>query len=559
MSHPERCAAAPGAGAAAPRRWRGLRVVALVAEADPGAREWLAQACQDRASFRIAERDADRADAFANSDVIAVPARDADCDAALAEALASGCFPVVSDTGPAREWIRSGVNGLVVDPTHEAFRRALQWCATHSDDVRRAGRLNARLAAGDPVARAALARGVVPARFAFVTPEYAGERDARDGGLGSYVRNAARALTDRGHEVEVFTSGREDAVADDAGVRVQRVREAISRRSVRALLRVCRWLDLRRVRTPLIAAVDALLLARALAERERSDPFDAVQSADVRATGLFIAGRVRSLRPHLVRASHDGAELASLNGEDAAQRSWLDALERRCLRRADVAYAPSRRLARHYAERWNLPLRVARPPAPCITVRDSAREDALPKRFFVHFGQLTPAKGSADLAAALPLVWKEEPDFEMVWAGVDRGQRLPAWRNAWGARRRLVHWLGALSRPDLHAIVARADAAVLPTRFDNLPNTVIESLALGVPVIGTDGASVEELVTPGRDGDLVPIGDPAALAAAIVARWRAPRARTARLPTALEPGAAADALLALAGLRDGPVMHHDAG
>jgi hypothetical protein len=221
--------------------------------------------------------------------VVAVPARDADCDAALAEALASGCFPVVSDTGPAREWIRPGVNGLVVEPTHEAFRaRSSGARPTPTTCAARAGS-NARLAAGDPVARAALARGVVPARFAFVTPEYAGERDARDGGLASYVRNAARALTERGHEVEVFTSGREDAVADDAGVRVQRVREAISRRSVRALLRVCRWLDSPRVRTPLIAAVDALLLARALAERERSDPFDAVQSADSRATGLFIA------------------------------------------------------------------------------------------------------------------------------------------------------------------------------------------------------------------------------------------------------------------------------
>ena len=41
-----------------------------------------------------------------------------------------------------------------------------------------------------------------------------------------------------------------------------------------------------------------------------------------------------------------------------------------------------------------------------------------------------------------------------------------------------------------------------PTRFDNLPNSAIESLALGVPVIGTLGASLEELVTPGRDGDL---------------------------------------------------------
>jgi glycogen(starch) synthase len=540
---------------APPRRWRGLRVAALLALRDRDESEWLAQVCAGRCSFHVAERGADRALTFANSDVVAVPSRDACQDPALLEALASGCFPVLCDPGAARDWIEPGVNGLVVEPTREAFARALQWCATHAHDVRRAGRLNARLAAGDPAARAAIARGLVPARFAFVTPEYATEGDTQGGGLASYVRTTARALVERGHEVEVFTIGRVHSVENDAGTRVHRIREAISARWVRALLRICRVLGLRRAPLALIAAVDAFFLARALAARERSHPFDVVQSADFRATGLFIAGRVRCDRPHLVRASNDEAALAVHNGEDLVQRAWLDALQRRCLRHADVAYAPSRSLARHYAEHFGLFLRNARPPAPRIIAREPASEDALPKRFFVHFGQITPAKGSGDLAAALPRVWERAPDFEMVWAGIDRGQRLPGWRALWGARRHQVHWLGSLSRPDLHAIVARAEAAVLPTRFDNLPNTAIESLALGVPVIGTIGASIEELVTPGRDGDLVPIGDPAALADAIVARWCAPtpRERTARLPAALEPDAAIDALLALAGLRDGPV------
>jgi glycogen(starch) synthase len=540
----------------ADRRWRSLRIAALPADVDPGARELVERASAQRFAFAVAEPAEARGRTFADSDVVTACSSDACRDPVLYEALASGCFPVLCDRDAAPTWIRSGQNGLIVERTPEALRRALHWCATHLADVRRAGSLNARLAAGDPVAAAALARGVVPVRFAFLTAEYATDGDRQGGGLASYVRNAARALAARGHDAEVFAIGRADRVHDDAGTRVHWVREAVARRWVRALLRLCHQLGLRRAALPLIAAVDAYFLARALAAREAERPFDAVQSADYRASGLFVAGRVSSGRAHLVRASNDEATLAALNGERDVARGWLDALQRRCLRRADVAYAPSRRLARHYAERWDLPLRVAYPPAPAIAAREPSREDALPKRFFIHFGQITPAKGSGDLATALPLVWEQEPDFEMVWAGIDRGQRLPAWRATWGVRRCQVHWLGSLPRPDLHAIVARADAAVLPTHFDNLPNTAIESLALGVPVIGTLGASLEELVTPGRDGDLVPIGDPEALAAAIVARWRAPRSRTARLRAALDPGVAADALLALAGLRDGPVVRH---
>jgi glycosyltransferase involved in cell wall biosynthesis len=63
-------------------------------------------------------------------------------------------------------------------------------------------------------------------------------------------------------------------------------------------------------------------------------------------------------------------------------------------------------------------------------------------------------------------------------------------------------------------------AAVLPTLVDNLPNTLIESLLLRVPVIGSRGASIDELVEAGRSGDLVPVGDSVALADSMIRAWR---------------------------------------
>jgi glycosyltransferase involved in cell wall biosynthesis len=396
------------------------------------------------------------------------------------------------------------------------------------------------------------AHGAAPARFALLTREYATEHTL-GGGLGAYVQRMTRALVAQGHEVEVFTTGGDATSREERdGAVLHRVPGALSLCWVRALLRLCRTPALRRAALPLIAGVDAFRLARALAARERARPFDAVQSSEFRATGLFVPGRARRGRPHLVRASSDETELTARNGGDVRARAWLDALQRRCLRRADVAYAPSRFLAEHYAARHGIRLRVLRPPAFADPVPGPPPEEALPKRYFVHFGQLTPAKGTPDLAAALPRVWEQAPDFEMVWAGSDRAGRLPGWRALWGPRCRQVHWLGPLPRSTLLAVVAAAEAAVLPSRFDNLPNTVIECLELGVPVIGTDGASVDELVGPGRGGALVPVGDPEALAAAIVRRWRsgAPCAR-AELPAELDPAAAVEGLLALAGLWDG--------
>jgi glycosyltransferase involved in cell wall biosynthesis len=48
-----------------------------------------------------------------------------------------------------------------------------------------------------------------------------------------------------------------------------------------------------------------------------------------------------------------------------------------------------------------------------------------------------------------------------------------------------IHVTGSLSKSELYAVLQRADAAVLPSQVDNLPNTVIESLMFGIPVIGS--------------------------------------------------------------------------
>ena len=69
-------------------------------------------------------------------------------------------------------------------------------------------------------------------------------------------------------------------------------------------------------------------------------------------------------------------------------------------------------------------------------------------------------------------------------------------------------------RPDARALMAAADAVVLPSRWEGLPLTALEALASGTPLVATDVRGVRELVVDGRDALLVP-EDPAALAAAL--------------------------------------------
>lgn len=96
-----------------------------------------------------------------------------------------------------------------------------------------------------------------------------------------------------------------------------------------------------------------------------------------------------------------------------------------------------------------------------------------------------------------------------------------------------VHFTGRLDREQMAALYRSADIVLNPTRVDNMPNSVLEAMAAGVPVVSTDVGGVPYIVTHGKTALLVPPGDPPTMAAALAQLAGSPSLRQAIRAAAL--------------------------
>jgi len=126
--------------------------------------------------------------------------------------------------------------------------------------------------------------------------------------------------------------------------------------------------------------------------------------------------------------------------------------------------------------------------------------------YYLFAGRLAPEKGIATLVEAAALT-----GLKLVVAGSGPDEAML--KQLVADRRAPVTFVGHVSGQPLRELIGGARALVLPSEwYENAPVSILESYALGRPVIGTEIGGIPELIRAGETGLTAPSGNAVALA-----------------------------------------------
>ena len=127
---------------------------------------------------------------------------------------------------------------------------------------------------------------------------------------------------------------------------------------------------------------------------------------------------------------------------------------------------------------------------------------------------LEPIYDVATALRAFALICREQPDARLSIAGTGPQHETLVRLAAELGISAAVNFRGRLDRDAMAALYRSAWIVLNPSRVDNMPNSVLEAMASGAPVVSTNAGGVPFILRHEVCGLVVPMGDPAAMAAA---------------------------------------------
>ena len=132
----------------------------------------------------------------------------------------------------------------------------------------------------------------------------------------------------------------------------------------------------------------------------------------------------------------------------------------------------------------------------------------------VTVGRLVPSKGHESLVETLSTVNGVTPLRLLLIGDGPLRSKISSRARELGVGDK-IDFTGSISNPHKYAV--KCDILICSSLFEGFSNSLLEALALGLPIVSTDhnfGAS--EIIEDGRSGILVPVGNPEKMAEAVL-------------------------------------------
>ncbi|PHS09990.1 MAG: hypothetical protein COA78_11700 [Blastopirellula sp.] len=132
------------------------------------------------------------------------------------------------------------------------------------------------------------------------------------------------------------------------------------------------------------------------------------------------------------------------------------------------------------------------------------------RKVMLCVGRLDIQKGLDWLLKTCPKFMSKLPKWELVFVGEgsERARLLKLAEESEFAN--AIHFLG--QRSDVPRLMKLADLFLLPSRWEGMPNVLLEAMAAKLPVVVTDVEGTRELLGPGSENQLISFGNDQQLA-----------------------------------------------